>query len=148
LCGYYRQIWLSRSSSSITGFKNKKNKCNKNDILFEFENIKGFSVDYELWHYALSALIGYDDNLSFEDLNLRVEDYVNNVCEQGYDDGFKNYDDFIEKLFTKSDQVVLPSLNLKSAKKVICRNEKDKKKLRKMGFIEDRIKIKNIKRWK
>jgi hypothetical protein len=32
------------------------------------------------------------------------------------------------------------------AKKILCRNEKQKKALRKMGFIEDRIIIKNITR--
>ena len=56
---------------------------------------------------------------------------------------------FLKKYaFIEKDQVVVPSLNLKSAKQIICRDEKQKKKLRKMGFIEDRIVIKNIKQQK
>ena len=55
-------------------------------------------------------------------------------------------EEFLKKhLFVENDQVVVPSLNLKSAKEIFCKNEKQKKALRKMGFIEDRIKIKNIK---
>jgi len=56
---------------------------------------------------------------------------------------------FLKKsLFVEVDQVIVPSLNLKAAKKIICRNEKQKKKLLKMGFVEDRVRIKNIKDWK
>jgi hypothetical protein len=50
-------------------------------------------------------------------------------------------------LFVERDQVVVPSLNLKAAKHIICRTEKQRKALRKMGFIEDRIEIKNLKTW-
>ena len=48
-------------------------------------------------------------------------------------------------LFVEKDQVVVPTLNLKAAKRVVCRNERQKKALRKMGFIEDRIQIRNLK---
>jgi len=40
----------------------------------------------------------------------------------------------------------VPSLNLKTAKRIICRNERQKKALRKKGFIEDRIEIRNMPR--
>ena len=50
------------------------------------------------------------------------------------------------QLFILQDQVVVPALNLKSAKEIIVENERKKKILRKMGFIEDRIKIQNISR--
>jgi len=65
-----------------------------------------------------------------------------NDCDQDFEKFLHKY------LFAEVDQVVLPSLNLKAAKKIICRNEKQKKKLLKMGFIEDRVQIKNIKNWK
>jgi hypothetical protein len=48
-------------------------------------------------------------------------------------------------LFVKYDQVVVPNLNLKAAKLVICRNEYQKKALRRMGFIEDRLVIRGLK---
>lgn len=47
-------------------------------------------------------------------------------------------------LFVENDQVVVPSLNLKSAKRVLCRNERQKRALRQLGFIEDRIRILNL----
>ena len=53
-------------------------------------------------------------------------------------------------LFVKHDQVVVPSLNLKAAKLIICRNERQKKTLRRMGFIEDRLVIRGLRereRW-
>ncbi len=43
-----------------------------------------------------------------------------------------------------NDQVVVPKLNLKSAKEIWVRNDRQKKKLRRMGFIEDRIKVRRI----
>jgi hypothetical protein len=66
-----------------------------------------------------------------------LKDWVDSGC---------NLDVFLKKyVFIEKDQVVVPSLNLKCAKTIICRNEKQKKALRRMGFIEDRIQIKNIK---
>jgi hypothetical protein len=44
-------------------------------------------------------------------------------------------------LFVENDQVVLPSLNLATAKIVYCRTDCHKKELRKMGFYKDRIKM-------
>ena len=59
-----------------------------------------------------------------------------------------SYEDFLNRyLFVENDQVVVPSLNLKAAKQVFCRNEKQVKVLRHMGFINDRIKILNSKQW-
>jgi len=39
------------------------------------------------------------------------------------------------------DRVVVPGLDLKAAKTVVCRSERQKKALRRMGFLEDRIEI-------
>jgi len=47
-------------------------------------------------------------------------------------------------LFVEVDQVVVPSLNLKSAKQIVCINERQKRILRQRGFIEDRIQIRNL----
>ena len=49
-------------------------------------------------------------------------------------------------LFVKHDQVVVPNLNLKAAKLIICRDEHQKKALRRMGFIEDRLVIRGPRR--
>lgn len=50
-------------------------------------------------------------------------------------------------VFVERDQVVVPSLNLKAAGRILCRNERQKKQLRRMGFIEDRIEIRAMPRW-
>lgn len=161
-CGYCPQIWLSRSCSSITGFRGamwerrwfKKNR--QNGVLFGFENIKGFPVDYGIWEYILGLLFDEpSDNDIVEYLNTNLDEAIKHgyLDEDGvskkWNDCDQDFEKFLHKyLFVEVDQVVLPSLNLKAAKKVICRNEKQKKKLLKMGFIEDRVQIKNIKNWK
>jgi hypothetical protein len=50
-------------------------------------------------------------------------------------------------VFVERDQFVVPSLNLKTARRILCRNERQKKALRRMGFIEDRIEVRNMPRW-
>lgn len=170
-CGYSPQIWLSRSTSRITGFKDgdvvikkQKNvigrksiaKINNNSVLFGFENIKGFPVEYELWCILLNTLINIDSG-SKEKINEILEEKLNLFYEWAEQDNdldednflkdwhkMQNFDLYLKKyLFVEKNQVVVPSLNLKAAKKIICKNEKQKKKLRHMGFIEDRITIKN-----
>lgn len=148
-CKFFPQVWLSRSSSSITGIRYGKDK-----ILFGFDYIKGFSIDYSEWENLLFVLL--NEKCKFSDLEklvrenfrrINIEDDKENL--KGKDRIFPsdNYEYWRDNyLFVEHDQVVVPSLNLKSAKEVICSNEKQKKKLRKMGFIEDRIKVRNVKR--
>jgi len=188
-CGYFPQIWLSRSHVSITGYKrgfywvtkqkirekdgkkiytNNKVKFRKRDsVLFGFDIVPGaFPVDYNLWENVMMALM---DSNSFEEQNVAIEKMLNDYItwhkeaeeEEGkeipMDNDLKKWLDcernlgvYLNRyLFVEKDQVVVPSLNLKCAKKIICRDEKQKKKLRHMGFIEDRIEIKNLKspRW-
>ena len=152
-CNFFPQMWLSRSHFTITGFKNS---YNEDPILFGFEYIKGFPVDYNVWEYIMCSLM---NNEKFEDQNKEIIKFNNELVDDYKKDGEepdgevkmwvdcgKDLDLFLKKhLFVEKDQVVLPSLNLKCAKMIICRNEKQKKALRKMGFIDDRIKIKNIK---
>lgn len=171
-CGFFPQIWLSRSHSSITGYKNNKRlkqsyywakcpgrrqkiKTNNDSVLFGFDIVKGFPVSYRHWE-ALMNTIANSDN--FENQNKDITEFFNEVVdfykeenepldEEASDwvNSGCNLDVFLKKyVFVEKDQIVVPSLNLKSAKKIICRNEKQKKKLRKIGFIEDRIEIKNV----
>lgn len=161
-CCYCPQIWLSRSHSHITGFRNiiKKKKSQlgnrqrineQSNILFGFDIIKGFPIDYETWCYILNALINN------ENITIYMESLLKCIMEEETDikdpilekwKSVKTEDEFIKKyLFIENDQVVVPSLNLKAAKKIICRNEKDKKALRRMGFINDRIYIRNDYVW-
>lgn len=157
-CGYCPQVWLARSHNSITGFKRKHQKEN-DAILFGFDLIIGsYHVSYDPWEFLMNTLmntkadnvfeINKEINKCFEEHEKfcieekespygDVKDWIN--CGRNIDVYLKNY------VFVEKDQVVVPSLNLKAAKKIICRNEKQKKALRKMGFIEDRIQIKNIK---
>ncbi len=147
-CGYCPQIWLSRSKSQITGYKFQQDKDN---IMFGFENIKGFPLDYQMWCALLNPLINGKDIASYiqdcifyagaypdeeDPLLTEQTNYYNNFGEEAF---LKKY------LFVENDQVVVPALNLKSAKVVYCHNEKQIKNLRKMGFIKDRIKILKIK---
>jgi len=147
-CGYCPQIWLSRSHSQITGIRS-----DKNFVLFGFEDVVGFPIDYDWWCLILNVIInfhlsGKDVEKDFDRLNVKIWEEVQELYAEDTDDELSKADDFdswmSNCLLIKNNQVVVPSLNLKSAKEVFCRNEKQKKKLRKMGFIEDRIKIRNF----
>ena len=50
-----------------------------------------------------------------------------------FDGGYENWRD--NYLFAETNQIVVPILNLKAAKKIICRNEMQKKELKKIGFL-------------
>lgn len=157
--GFCPQVWLSRSRSSITGFKTEYNKENEG-ILFGFDIIAGsFPISYEPWEFLMNTLLNIKDGESLESTNKKIADdfkLVEKDCIEykeepdgelrDWIDCGRNLDEYLKKhVFVEKDQVVVPSLNLKLAKKIICRNERQKKVLRKMGFIEDRIIIKNIK---
>jgi hypothetical protein len=138
-CGFYPQVWLSRSTSWMTGYQNEKDK-----VLFCFDVLKGFPISYTVWERLMGALWpaeleGFDpvDDIKKVNALLNFQLHPSGLPEE-FDDWLK------ENAFFKDDQVVVPSLNLKSAKEIHCRNEKQKKKLRKMGFIEDRIRIRNM----
>lgn len=155
-CGYCPQVWLSRSHSAITGYRND---WHKDSVLFGFDIIKGFALSYNHWELVMNPVI---NEQSFDEQNKAIERMFNSIVQDYREDGEEpedeiadwvdagsNLDEFLKKyLFQEIDQVVVPSLNLKSAKKIICHNEKQKKKLLKMGFIEDRILIKNLKTYR
>ena len=152
-CGYFPQVWLSRSHSSITGYRSKHSK---NSVLFGFDIVKGFPLSYRHWEMVMNAIINEE---GFENQNRRIEKMFNSIVQDYKEENEEPEDEIADwvssgcnlstflkdYLFQEVDQVVVPSLNLKSAKKILCRNEKQKKKLLKMGFIEDRIFIKNLK---
>jgi len=170
-CNYTPQIWLSRSKNYITGYNSnpkfpKKRKFvineNKNEdyVMFGFENIIGFPVDYRLWEIIMNPLMSSKD--SVKNGNKNIESYMNEILNSYEEDKIEvtkedyemhcwkqcgcDINKFLKDyLFKENDQVVLPSLNLKSAKIIYCRDERQVKKLRNMGFIKDRIKILNSK---
>lgn len=176
-CGYCPQVWLSRSHLSITGYKSfrmmkkrenvmrkrSETRDSNDSVLFGFDVIKGFPVDFGMWEFILMFMP--DNSSSLEEKNKEIARELNEIVRECKADGIEepvdrefvaweschgNIDLFLKKhLFVEKDQVVVPSLNLKVAKKIFCRDEKQKKKLRHMGFIEDRIEIKNMKsaRW-
>jgi len=169
-CSYCPQIWLSRSKLSITGYKSKsKGKSSKYfgarrnfepNVMFGFDIIKGFPVDFEIWCFCLNPLMNCKDPLKEGDdiIKKRFEEWHNDCKKEGIVVtpnselgkwiSSKNYEDFLNNyFFVENDQVVVPSLNLKAAKQIFCRNEKQVKALRHMGFIQDRIKILNSKQW-
>jgi hypothetical protein len=170
--GFCPQIWLSRSHSSITGFRGnvmlKKRKWvrqtreevkdSMDNVLFGFDVICGYPVSFNHWELLLFTLINCPND--FNDQNKQIVKYLNDLEKDYIEEKIpldgeikdwvnsnRNLDVFLNKyVFKEIDQVVVSSLNLKVAKKIICRDERQKRALRKMGFIEDRIIIKNIKR--
>jgi len=171
-CGYFPQVWLSRSHSTITGIrtrvyskkqkfvirKKKYDKERRDFVLFGFDVIRGFPLSYEHWCFIMGDLMANND---LKKQNGAIVKSLNEILFDSKDDDYPleeeladwvksgcNLDVYLrDYVFKEKDQVVVPNLNLKSAKKIICRNEKQKKTLRKMGFIEDRIQIKNIERY-
>jgi len=164
ITGFKRDILLKKSRSIMR--KRQDARLKKDSVLFGFENIQGFPVSYDHWEYIM---IMFCNNGAFKEKNLKKENEfltnkINEFIISGKKEGFgeedmgvetknwvasgRNLDVFLKNhLFVEKDQVVVPSLNLKSAKQIICRDEKQKKRLRQMGFIEDRILIKNIKHY-
>jgi len=143
----------------------------KGTILFGFDYIKGFPVSHLAWCIFIEALGKYrmmqdmyEENdvleCTEEALARGLDEQIGSDPEEcffwadteGY--GMPLYRDWVahhdlerllrDHLFIETDQVVVPSLNLKSAKLIICGNEKEKKHLRRLGFIEDRIEIRNV----
>lgn len=165
--GFCPQIWLSRSKSSLTGYKSKyKQKAREYQkrfneepkVMFGFDIIKGFPVSFDIWEMLLNPLMNCKDPLKngdaeiIKNFNKWSEEAKKEGCEDEFTkvwDKYGNFSDFLNKeLFVEKDQVVVPSLNLKVAKAIYCRNEKQVKQLRRMGFIEDRIKILNNSLWR
>lgn len=155
-CGYCPQIWLSRSKSQMTGYKYSAKYSKEEHVMFAFENIVGFPLEYEEWCYWLGGLLNTGDITS--GLKEKVRSFESENKEsfiRDWGEDLYNYEkervEFYQKhgeteylkkfLFIEKDQVVVPSLNLKSAKKIYCKNEKVAKKLRQMGFIKDRIEM-------
>ena len=114
-------------------------------------------MDYSQWENLLFCLLDNNfNNLNLNDLDNKVKENFDKINLDEDKNNFignertfhsKNYEDWKDNyLFVENDQVVISKLNLKIAKEIICRDELQKKKLRKMGFIEDRIKIMNIKK--
>lgn len=158
-CGFYPQIWLSQCNITMTGYhrefdrgliQQKRLKDNHKDVLFGFDIIKGFPIEYDMWCQLLSSLMNGES----------VETFLNDmykICIMETDDPepvpeylleWKRTNDvelILRKyLFTGNNQFVVPSLNLKTARRIVCRNDKVRKTLRKMGFIEDRIEVRKM----
>ena len=89
-CKFYPQVWLSRSHSSITGFKRtniiKKRswvirkrqitKENINSVLFGFDILPGaFPVSYTYWDLIIFALLNCSNNI--EEQNKQIIEYLN-----------------------------------------------------------------------
>jgi len=147
-CGYCPQIWLSRSKSCLTGYRSSNSK--KEDfVMFGFDVIEGFCLDFDTWAIFIHSIMTFcrrKINPSLIEINENIysdlKEYLND--DGGFMKNFKDksFEEILDKvLFVENDQVVVPSLNLKVAKQIFCRTEKVKRKLRKLGFIEDRIKI-------
>ena len=154
-CGFHPQVWLSRSRSQITGFRGASfgKEAADDGVLFGFASIQGFPLAYEFWCELRMTLINLKNLAHANDevqkhLDWRASDPC--LCEEPESLTWCKTRDVREvlskHLFVKHDQVVVPHLNLKAAKIIICRNERQKKVLRRMGFIEDRLAIRGSRR--
>lgn len=147
-CGFSPQIWLSRSQQRLTGYY-RRNESKDDWVLFGFEHIIGFPVDYAKWEFLMCEIMNPKPNIAKMINEIKTDIIAEGDNKDHHYDYLFEYDtlgenDWLKKyLFVEHDQVVLPSLNLKSAKKIVCRNERQCKQLRRMGFIDDRIEIRN-----
>lgn len=149
-CGFHPQVWLSRSRSWMTGYRTQDlNKAAPGDgILFGFESVQGFPVSYDVWCELINVL---GCTTTLEEANQAVLAHLEwrasdpELCQEPLSVSWletQNVGKVLSAhLFVKHDQVVVPSLNLKVAKRIVCRNERQKKELRHMGFLEDRVEI-------
>lgn len=150
-CKFSPQIWLSRSRQRLTGYY-RKSDSQDDWILFGFEHVVGFPVDYEMWEFLMHEIMNPNPNIAklINDIKIdviREDDNKDHHYDYLFDYNPLTEDAWLKKhLFVEHDQVVVPSLNLKSAKKVVCRNERQRKQLQHMGFINDRIEIRNTHR--
>lgn len=144
----------------------------ENSVLFGFPTIVGFPVEYQFWcTYAMNTVASAIERLrqagSFswtevdrslvasldDDLHTELAECGGvlspelHCCQIAWQRERPNLDVFLRRhVFVEGGQYVVPSLNLRSAQRILCRNERQKKTLRQMGFIEDRIEIRNTKR--
>jgi len=173
-CGYCPQIWLSRGDISMTGYRYRVNpigisgsvqRAERDSVLFGFDLAHGFPIDYEFWwSYVLNTALNTPPDKDEIDRWLVAKldrwladsaaehgpalDPVVHRWEIAWRQARPNLAEFLRRhVFVERDQVVVPSLNLKTAKRILCRNERQKKLLRRMGFIEDRIEIRAMPRW-
>ena len=148
-CGFCPQIWLSRSRSEITGYSSRGQR---DSVLFGFESIQGFPVAYGFWEELVLPLLNVG---SLEEAQSAVEAFLDLRAGIAPADPVAELDaidrcwietrdlDLVLRhhLFVLRDQVVVPALNLKAAKRIICRDERHAKILRRRGFIKDRIEL-------
>jgi hypothetical protein len=120
----------------------------RDGLLFGFVSIQGFPLAYDFWCELLITLMNSEtldgaNNAVQEHLEWRASDPDLGVepVSLTWRETRSVRDVLSKHLFVKDDQVVVPNLNLKAAKLIICRNEKQKQALRRMGFIEDRLVI-------
>lgn len=173
-CGYCPQIWLSRGDISMTGYRYRVasvgirgsvQRAERDSVLFGFDLIQGFPIDYEFWWlHVLNTTLNSPPGKAEIDRWLvdkldrwlaestaehgSALDPVVHRWELAWREERPNLERLLRRhVFVERDQVVVPSLNLKTAKRILCRNERQKKQLRRMGFIEDRIEIRAMPRW-
>jgi len=126
--------------------------------LFGFDILPGaLGLAYDPWCEVISALSGGSWEVSLAELDQEIVRSLDGVLRFIREEGFEMNAEYREWekhrdltrwldrfLFVGDDQYVLPQVNLKSAKEIWVRNERQKKRLRRLGFIEDRIKIRRV----
>ena len=151
--GYAPQVWFARGSRRITGYRSEVDSA-----LFGFDILPGaLGLAYDPWCEVISALSGGSWEVSLAELDQEIVRSLDGVLRFIREEGFEMNAEYREWekhrdltrwldrfLFVGDDQYVLPQVNLKSSKEIWVRNERQKKRLRRLGFIEDRIKIRRV----
>lgn len=162
-CGYAPQLWLTRARRRLTTSRTSSPRRRQRLVAFGFEGIQGFPVAFEPWCLAIEALADPTcrDLAHEERLRIYLDEAAAEAAAQAEEDYEEHEDEWrallaawraqpdleawlAGHLFREHDQVVLPALNLKAAKEIVVRSERDKSELRRLGFYEDRIEVRKL----
>jgi len=140
-CGFFPPLWVSRNQNKLVGYNIESQK-----VLFGFKRMNGFGVIYDEWITLVGILANlktssfyYVDQVLFEELQILEKDGMVDF------EGTKNLREYLQKkVFKKSDQIIVQSLDLRRSDIIICKSKIQKAALIKKGFPASKIKIKKV----
>lgn len=94
----------------------------RNHVLFSFENLEGIFMDFSYWHIAMNATMNSEKVRAVEEARLFKRSWTKAK--------------WLKKALKEDGEVqlVTPTLDLRLAEKVYCRNKATQKQLRELGF--------------
>jgi hypothetical protein len=130
----YQSNWRRFLGGTFQGKRYNKIYVKKgeapNYVLFSFRHVEGVFTDYMSWHFVLGARG-----------NRPQEDVTDNECRQLFKKSWPRSRWLHKARKERSEvQLIAPSLDLRTACRIWCRNKATKKALEKMGFRNVRVK--------